>query len=70
MKVNLDEFDNVFFFEFFPETKDDVVKLVRFGMNATKERIFIDTYVDKDLSVLTHVSISKRKSPFSVILRK
>ena len=69
MKATLTEYDNGFFFEFVPEDDKDVIKLVRFGMNATKERLFFSTHILQG-STYTQLSISKRKMPFSMIKGK
>jgi hypothetical protein len=66
MKVEVTEYDFGFWFDFMPESQQDVINLIRLGMNVTKERLFLSSYCDKE-KVYTQMSISKRKQPVSKI---
>ena len=66
MKVTMGEYEAAFFLEFLPETMEDQVTLIRFGKNATKERLKMSVYAHKE-SISAQVFISKRKNPISRI---
>jgi len=64
MKATLEELDGGFWITFEPETMQEQVDLVRFGLNATKERVWFETYATKDY-IGTQVSLSRRRKPVS-----
>lgn len=61
MIVNFHELDHGFHLEFTPEDMEDQAILVRFGLNATKERIMMGTSVEAKSGIHAWISISKRK---------
>jgi hypothetical protein len=66
MKVNCQEHEHGFWFEFEPETMEDQLFVTRFGLNATVERVLKGASVNKD-GMYAYLSLSKRKQPLTAV---
>jgi len=66
MRLTMQEHKMAFFLEFSPETMEDQITLIRFGKNATKERLIMSVYASEK-EITAQVSISKRKQTRQII---
>lgn len=63
------EHEGCFEFDIQADTKEDVVKLARFGMNHTKEIRGIYVYLHKSNEVAASIILGKLKDPTNQIQR-
>jgi hypothetical protein len=67
MKVVFQEFGQFFHISFEPESMEDQNTLIRFGLNATKEQVYMDSSIGPKSNVSSWIDISKRKRPITSI---
>ena len=65
MKVEVLEYEGCFSISISPETMAEAARLVRFGLNATKEVRSVDTIAYSDGTFSSHVVFGKRRNPLS-----
>jgi hypothetical protein len=67
MKISFHEYNEAFSVQLEAENMADAAKLTRFGLNATKERIYMNTQVNSDNTFSAYISLGKRKRRQSTI---
>ena len=67
MQVKFYEYDGCFGIDLTPETGEEIIQLVRLGLNKTKELsgIYVNAYRDKTLSA--SIVIGKKKRDTSLL---
>jgi len=67
MLIKVEEYEGCFGLDLTPETQEDIIVLVRLGINKTKELrgVFVDAYNDKTLSA--SIVIGKKKNPITKV---
>jgi hypothetical protein len=70
MKVALDEYEGCFGIVLTPETLEDAAKILRMGMNGTKEVRNVSADVYPDNTLYGYVTIGKRKQPTSSVRQR
>jgi hypothetical protein len=68
MKASIIEHGTIFELVVEPETQDELALVIRLGINATKKKIDLSSYVYKDLTAMLHMVISKRTRAISNIV--
>lgn len=63
MKVEINEYDHSFDFAFTPETIAEAALLVRMGMNANKDVVYVSTTVSRDGTIDGSLVLRKTKRP-------
>jgi len=67
MKVNFIEYSDDFGIIFEAETVEDASKLVRYGINKTKEIKYSEVFADRDEKVSMQIVIRKKKQSRCII---
>ena len=70
MKASLLESDHGFSLSLVAENMEDAAKLVRMGVNATKELKLLDTAAYKDGSIASYITVGKSKKPTSSVKKR
>lgn len=68
MKVELNEYGTCFEIALTPETLEDAAKLIRLGINGTREVRNVFAFASSDKTISGGVTIGKRKKPASKVV--